>query len=452
LKFRLLYLEAVAMTNNRRVFVFVTVLSISMASAVWAQDAADFVREEVKPSEQTRGALYRPAKDPASNVGIVLMHRTADFRNHIAAREFARRGFVTLGMNSRFEGDEGAIVWEDLALDVKAGVELMNKQPGITKVVLFAHSGGGSIMACYQALAENGVAYSQGPNKITQGTDRLANLPRADGVVFADAHLGIAIMTLRGLNAAVTDEENPGELEQGLDPSNPGVQEEGADGEMHLANDFKERYIAAQGARMDRLIERAKAQLDEAKKAGAAKPGAQPFDIAGGRGLTPTELFPDTLDRSQKPRRFLKNDGTIVTQIAIQTRPRPTDDAGGARRGRRGREGRTMTLQSFLTANSVRANDSLEGIDWCSTNCTTPCGAAAISVPVLVTAMGSHSFIRDGEIVFEAAKSKDKEMIVIEGATHNFVPCTACEATPGQFSNVTKNHFDYVAKWIKARF
>jgi hypothetical protein len=111
-----------------------------------------------------------------------------------------------------------------------------------------------------------------------------------------------------------------------------------------------------------------------------------------------------------------------------------------------------MTLQSFLTANSVRGKNSLEGIDWCSTNCTMPCAAATISVPVLVTAMGAHAFIRDGEIIFEAVKSKDKEMIVIEGATHDFVPCTACEETPGQYSNVTKNHFDYVAKWINARF
>jgi hypothetical protein len=434
----------------------IVVVTVISCGAAWAQEiASNFVREEVKPSEQTRGALYKP-NGQASHVGIVLMHRTADFRNHIATREFARRGFITLGMNSRFEGDEGAVIWEDLMLDVKAGVELVKKQPGITKVVLFAHSGGGSIMACYQALAENGPSFSQGPKKITQGTDRLAGLPKADGVVFADAHLGIAVSALRGLNAAVTNEDNPGELDQGLDPSNPGVQEQGPDGEPRLATDFKERYIAAQAERMNRLIERAQAQLAEAKQAGVTNPGAQPFAIAGGRGMTPAELFPGTLDRTEKPRQFLKNDGSTVTQIAVQTRPRP-NEAGGQRRGARGgaargRGGRRSTLQSFLTAGSVRGSNSLDGIDWCSTNSTTPCGAAAISVPVLVTAMGSHTFIRDGEIIFEAAKSRDKEMIVIEGSTHDFVPCTACEETPGQFSNVTKNHFDYVAKWIKARF
>lgn len=431
--------------------VYLAILSAAFAQIV-QPGPPEFIRVEVQPSPETRGALYRPTKEPAPHVAVVLMHRTAEFRNHIATRELARRGFLVLGMNSRFEGNEGAVVWEDLALDVKAGVEFVKKQPGITKVVLFAHSGGGSIMGCYQALAENGAAYSKGANKITQGTDALAGLPRADGVVFADAHMGIAVMTLRGLNAAVTDEDHPDQIDQGLDPTNPGVQVEDENGEMQFANDYKERYLAGQGNRMERLIERAKEQLAEAKRAGVANPGAQAFEIGGGRGLSPAELYPNTLDRSEQPRRFLKNDGSTVTQVAIQVRPRPSAAAGGGGQRRGGRRERPMTLQSFLTANSVRATDSLSGIDWCSTNSTTPCAAAAITVPVLVTAMGAHSFIRDGEIIFEATKSKDKEMVVIEGATHDFVPCTACEATPGQFSNVTKNHFDHVAKWINTRF
>ena len=31
-------------------------------------------------------------------------------------------------------------------------------------------------------------------------------------------------------------------------------------------------------------------------------------------------------------------------------------------------------------------------------------------------------------------------------------PCTECEKTKGQYSNSVKNFFDYVAKWIDARF
>jgi len=70
----------------------------------------------------------------------------------------------------------------------------------------------------------------------------------------------------------------------------------------------------------------------------------------------------------------------------------------------------------------------------------------------LITAMGAHYFIRGSEIHFDAAASADKNFIVIEGATHGLTPCTACETTPGQYSNSQRNCFDYVARWINARF
>jgi hypothetical protein len=66
--------------------------------------------------------------------------------------------------------------------------------------------------------------------------------------------------------------------------------------------------------------------------------------------------------------------------------------------------------------------------------------------------MGGHYFVRDSEVHYEMAASKDKDFVVIEGATHGGTPCTACEPTPGAYSNTTKNLFDYVAKWINARY
>jgi hypothetical protein len=50
------------------------------------------------------------------------------------------------------------------------------------------------------------------------------------------------------------------------------------------------------------------------------------------------------------------------------------------------------------------------------------------------------------------AASSDKEFIVVEGADHQMMPCTACEKTPGQYSNAGKNYYDYLAKWMNARF
>ena len=76
----------------------------------------------------------------------------------------------------------------------------------------------------------------------------------------------------------------------------------------------------------------------------------------------------------------------------------------------------------------------------------------AVSIPLLVTAMGAHYFIRDNEIHYDMAASADKDFIVIEGATHGIRPCTVCERSPGEYSNTVRNFFDYVQRWINARF
>ena len=40
----------------------------------------------------------------------------------------------------------------------------------------------------------------------------------------------------------------------------------------------------------------------------------------------------------------------------------------------------------------------------------------AFQYPVLIAAMGAHYFIRDNEIHYEVAASKDKDFVVIEGS------------------------------------
>ena len=98
----------------------------------------------------SKGALYKPDSGPTPHVGVLVMHRTANFLNHRACTELSRRGFLLLCMNTRYENNEAMVDFEKLPLDVKAGVDLLRRQPGITKVVLFAHSGGGPLMSPWQ--------------------------------------------------------------------------------------------------------------------------------------------------------------------------------------------------------------------------------------------------------------------------------------------------------------
>src|SRR5262252_2053810 len=171
----------------------------------------------------SKGALYRPDSGPTPHVGILAMHRTANYLNHRACTELSRRGFLLLCMNTRYENNEALVDFEKLPLDVKAGVDFLRRQPGITKVVLFAHSGGGPLMSLYQAVAENGPAYCKGANKLTECGDDLANLPRVDGIVFADPNPGNSVNTLRRINPAVVNENNPPDapVNADLDMFNP---------------------------------------------------------------------------------------------------------------------------------------------------------------------------------------------------------------------------------------
>jgi hypothetical protein len=70
-----------------------------------------------------------------------------------------------------------------------------------------------------------------------------------------------------------------------------------------------------------------------------------------------------------------------------------------------------------------------------------------------MTAQG-HNLIRDGETIFEMAKSIDKDYVVIEGATHGFAACTECSAIHGgaNYSNARVNAFNYIRDWTNARF
>jgi hypothetical protein len=149
--------------------------------SVWAQQA----EQTPSPSTATYMALgearaiyYRPSSGPAPHVAFLAIHRTADFLQHASCLELPRRGFAALCMNTRYEGSEFDVDWDRLALDVKAGVEFLRKQPGIDKIVLFAHSGGGPTLSFYQAVAEHGIAYCQDTHRLWPCRSDLAGLPR----------------------------------------------------------------------------------------------------------------------------------------------------------------------------------------------------------------------------------------------------------------------------------
>ena len=275
-----------------------------------------------------KATLYKPDTGPAPHVGIVVMHRTANFLAHSPCTELSARGFMLLCMNPRFDNNETQIRWEDIALDVRAGVNFLKTQPGITKIILFGHSGGGPTMSFYQAVAENGPPYCQGPNKLVQCGNNLAGLPPADGIVFADAHPGNPVVgVLRGNNPAVVDERRPDRLNPRLDPFNPKNGFNPTESSTY-SEEFKEKYFKGQAERMNSLIDEALEKLRRIEQGKYIYPDNDVFIIpraggtfAGGGGSANLQQLDVTVHHNTvNPHKLLKNDGSIATQIVESVR------------------------------------------------------------------------------------------------------------------------------------
>jgi hypothetical protein len=425
-----------------------------LSSACFAQSHPEYIR-----LGQISAALYKPDSGPAPHVAFLIAHRTANYLNHIGCRELSARGFLALCFNTRFQNNEASVRWEEIPLDVKVAVDFARAQPGITKVILFGHSGGGPLMSFYEALAEKGPAYCQAPERLVQCSGNLTGLKPADGIVFADAHPGNPVQALRSLNPSVTVEGGKRVVNSTLDAFDPG-NGYNPGGPSHYSKQFQDSYFAAQARRMNELIDRVLAAQTRMRSGeypypdddiviipSGGNPGAGPGGGAALAALDPS--IPDLMS-TVRPEKLLTNDGTIKTQVIHSVAVAQPDTAATNRAFDTGTK--IFTIKSFLSANATRAANSRDGIDYCSSNNSTTCAVQSISVPLMIAAMGGYEFIRDDEIIFEKSASRDKDYVVIEGALHSFAPCAACEKTKGQYSNTVKNLFDYIRDWTNKRF
>ena len=329
----------------------------------------------------------------------------------------------------------------------------MRSLEGIEKVVILGHSGGATLMSCYQAVAENGCGVFQGPEKIVPCCD-LPSLPPADGVMLLDSNFGNGAMTLLSVDPCVLDDENGREQDERYDLAKaPGYAADGS----HYSEDFVKAYQKAQAERNNRLIERALARL-KALEAGEGKfADDEVFIAAGAAQFGPcNRLFPQDiryLAHTKKPWPLLRGDGSVsIQQVPSVRRSKPapafTENMSGCV---------VSTVREYLASRAVRAlpdysydASGVYGIDYDSSFCCTPGNVRHIHAPLLVMGMTAGYEFLAGELIYENAASADKTLAFVEGATHIFTTAKDCEEVPGQFGDCTKTLFDYVAAWLRA--
>lgn len=201
------------------------------------------------------GSFQRP---PGARVAAVVIHPTSNFMGHYLLEPLARRGIAALGLNTRYQGSDVALLLERAIQDLGAGVRWLHSQ-GIDRVLLVGNSGGGALVSLYQAQAEHldiTATPAGDPVHLTP-----ADLPPAQGIALTAAHLGRARLLQAWIDPAVIDEGDILSSDPLLDMFNP---ENGPP----YSPEFMQRYRLAQRARVGRLEGWATAKLRQVRTQG----------------------------------------------------------------------------------------------------------------------------------------------------------------------------------------
>ena len=264
---------------------------------------------------------------------------------------------------------------------------------------------------------------------------------RADGLVILDSG---TVNTVRRLNASIMNEKDPfgPAINKTLDPF---LEENGFNParDSTYSDHFVQKYSQAQSGRMNGLIQDA-LRIKRLIELGVADDEPVVIFRVDARLV---ELTLGVHGNTLNPAKLLKNDGTIEDCCIVDTvRVVPTTD----REGDLERTEEYANVVQFLSDDAIRSKHSLDDIDWCSSNSSAMCNVRQISVPILVMATQGHYFIRDQEEIYENSASADKDIVVVEGATHNLGNCTACATFhgTGPYTNVPLNLWNHVASWI----
>ncbi|MBC7173469.1 MAG: hypothetical protein H5U40_13600 [Polyangiaceae bacterium] len=97
--------------------------------------------------------LIRP-RDVAAKTAIVFSHPVGGGSFLPIMKALAERGHHVLYVNTRYRGNDSALVLEKCLLDLGAGIKDARKRFGYERFVLGGWSGGGSLALFYQEQAE----------------------------------------------------------------------------------------------------------------------------------------------------------------------------------------------------------------------------------------------------------------------------------------------------------
>jgi len=202
--------------------------------------------------------LYHRGVGRKPKVAVIAAHYQIDFSEHYLADYLATRGIGFLGWNTRFRGFESSFLLDHALVDIGVGVRWLRETQAVETVVLLGNSGGGSLMAAYQAQAVDPHVTPLAGMRPAAG---LTDLLPADGYVASAAHPGRPDVLTAWMDGAVVDENDPIATDPDLDlfdehngpPYSP---------------EFLARYRSAQVARNNAITDWVEKELKRVRAAG----------------------------------------------------------------------------------------------------------------------------------------------------------------------------------------
>lgn len=324
-----------------------------------------------------QGTYVTPA-GRTPKTAFIATHVNLDFTEHYLGPLLAERGYGFLGFNTRFRGAEHLFLLDHAVAEIGAAVRWLKESAGAERVVLIGNSGGGALMAAYQAQALD-------PHlKSALNTPALAcidDLVPADLYISIASHPGRPDLNVAFIDPSVTDENDPLSVDPDLDMYDPRNGPAYSDG-------FQARYRAAQIDRNRRITAWARAELDRL-----------PADSAADRIFTIPRLWADL--RFTDP------------SIEPSKRPTPACWAGDPKQANYGGLG-------IGILSSLRTWLSMWSID--DSQFTMTVQGPRITTPALIidAAADCGVFASDTDIIFDSLSSEDKERYTID-SDHYFI-------------------------------
>jgi pimeloyl-ACP methyl ester carboxylesterase len=210
--------------------------------------------------------IYHRGVGRKPKVAMIATHYQIDFSEHYLADYMATRGIGFLGWNTRFRGYESSFLLDHALVDIGVGIQWLRDVQGVETIVLLGNSGGGSLMAAYQAQA---LKPHVTPLEGMRPAAGLGDLIPADGYVASAAHPGRPDVLTAWMDGSVVDESDAVTADSTLDIFDP------ANGPPY-STDFVSRYRSAQLARNDAITDWAEAELKRVRKAGFSD---RPFTV-----------------------------------------------------------------------------------------------------------------------------------------------------------------------------